>query len=33
MFLESPRTGVDDIYIERILLADDEPNHSKSLGD
>jgi hypothetical protein len=23
----------DNIYIDRILLADDEPNHSKSLED
>jgi len=33
MFFETPRTGVDNIYIDRILLVDDEPNHFKSLED
>jgi hypothetical protein len=33
MFIETPRIGVDNIYFDIILLVDDEPNHSKSLGD
>jgi hypothetical protein len=33
MFQETPRIGVDNIYFDSILLADDEPNHFKSLED
>jgi hypothetical protein len=31
MFRGTPRTGVDDICIDTILLLDEEPNHSKVL--
>jgi hypothetical protein len=31
--LEIPRSGVDNIYIDRILTADDEPNHFGALKD